>query len=77
MVGKKNLDQRSLKSLLKSDRKKSTVEPTAMCNSERKSISTRTMQRGLKGLRLNSSAALRNHISMRLIWGKNSDGEKR
>ncbi len=39
--------------------KKQTVEPTAMFNSERKSISTCTMRRELKGLGLNSCVALR------------------
>ncbi len=46
MVGKKILndrDRRSLKSLVKSNRKKTTVELTAMFNSESKSIYTCTM----------------------------------
>ncbi len=50
---------RSLKRLVKSNCKKTTVELTAMFDSESKSISTRTMQRELKGLGLNSCVALR------------------
>uniref|UniRef100_A0A4W4FZR4 Lysine--tRNA ligase n=1 Tax=Electrophorus electricus TaxID=8005 RepID=A0A4W4FZR4_ELEEL len=43
----------------KSDRRKTTVELGDMFNSESKSISTSTMRRELKGLRLNSCVALR------------------
>lgn len=52
-------DRRSLKLLVKSNHKKATVEPTAMFNSESKSISTCTKRRELKGLGLNSCVALR------------------
>ena len=48
-----------LKRLVKSNCRKTTVELRAMFNSESKSISTRTMQRELKGLGLNSCVALR------------------
>lgn len=52
-------DRRSLKRVVRSNRRKTTVELRAMFNSESKSISTRTMRRELKGLGLNSCVALR------------------
>ncbi len=52
-------DRWSLKRLVKSNRKKTTVELMDMFNRESKSISTRTMRRELKGLGLNSCIALR------------------
>ena len=61
VVGKKILNDYDLRSLtrLKSSGRKTTVELGAMFNSESKSISTRTMQRELKGFGLNSCVALR------------------
>ena len=55
-------DQRSLKGLVKSNRRKTTVELRAMFDSESKSISTLRMQRELKGLGLNTCVALRNPL---------------
>ena len=52
-------DQRSLKRLMRSNSRKTTVELRAMFNSKSKSISTRTMRRELKGLGPNSCIALR------------------
>jgi len=52
-------DRRSLKLLVKSNRRKTTVELRAMFDSESKSISKRTMRKELKGLGLNSFVALR------------------
>lgn len=43
---------------LKSNRRKTTVELGVMFNSESESISTHTMRKELKGLRLNSCVAL-------------------
>jgi len=56
---KTDRDRRSLKRLVKSNRRKTTVELRAMFNSESKSISTRAVRRELKGLGLNSCVALR------------------
>ncbi|MEQ2213567.1 hypothetical protein XENOCAPTIV_017087 [Xenoophorus captivus] len=52
-------DQRSIKHLVKSNRRKTTVELQAMFNRKSKSISPHTMRRELKGLGLNSCVALR------------------
>lgn len=52
-------DRRSLKRLVRSNQRKTTVELRAKFRSGRKSVSTRTMRRELTGLRLNSCAALR------------------
>ena len=45
-------DCRSLKRLVKSNRRKTRVDLRAMFNSESRSISTRTMRRELKGTQL-------------------------
>ncbi len=58
MWSEKNRDRWSLKRLVKSNRKNTTLV-TAMFNSEGKSISTCTMWRDLKGLGLNRCVALR------------------
>uniref|UniRef100_A0A8C9RQZ3 Transposase Tc1-like domain-containing protein n=1 Tax=Scleropages formosus TaxID=113540 RepID=A0A8C9RQZ3_SCLFO len=63
-------DWRSLKRLVKSNRKKRTVELTVMFNSESKSISTHTMQRELKGVGLSSCVALRKPLISEANRGK-------
>lgn len=63
-------DRRSLKRLVRSNRRKTTVELRAMFNSESKSISTRTMRRELKGLGLNSCVALRKPLISEANWKK-------
>lgn len=71
-----------LKNVVKSNhRKKSvshkTVELTAMCNSESKSISTRTMQSELNGLGLNSCVALRKSLISEANQEEKRVGQKR
>ena len=53
----------SLKRLVKSNHRKTTVELRAMFNSESKSVSTHTMWRELRGLGLSSCVALRKPLS--------------
>ena len=61
--GRKNIlierDRRSLKCLVKTNRRKTTAELRAMFNSESKSISTCTVWKELKGLWLSRCVALR------------------
>lgn len=52
-------DRRSLKRLVKKNRKKSTLQITTMFNAGVKTVSARTMRRELKGLGLNSCTATR------------------
>ena len=51
--------KKSLRGLVKSNGRKTTVELRAVFNSDSKSVSTCTMQRELNGLGLNSCVALR------------------
>ncbi|GBL97123.1 hypothetical protein AVEN_144575-1 [Araneus ventricosus] len=52
-------ERRSLKRLLKRNRKTSTLELTAIFNTGHRGISTRPMRRELKGMELNSCRATR------------------
>ena len=65
-----DFDLRSLKSFMKSNINNSTVELTAMLNSESKSVSTWTMLRELKGLGLKSCVALTKPIISEANQGK-------
>ena len=63
-------DRQPLQRLVKSNRRKTTVELRAMFNSESKSISTWTMWMEHKGLGLNSCVALRKALISEANWKK-------
>ena len=58
------------KRVVRSNQRKTTVELRAMFNTESKSISTRTMQRELKGLGLNSCVVIRKPPISQADWKK-------
>lgn len=61
-----------LKSFVKSNCRKTTVDLGMMFNSKGKSVSTRTMQRARKGSGLNSSAAVRKALISEANRGGNA-----
>ncbi|MEQ2220888.1 hypothetical protein ILYODFUR_010208 [Ilyodon furcidens] len=62
--------RQSLKRLVKSNRRKTTVELRALFNSESTRISTRTLRREPMGLGLNSCVALRKPLISEANWKK-------